>query len=1152
MSLIESYFNYTQKYKAIYGEKTLVLMQVGAFFEVYGKINKHNNISNKNGMTNKVSGSNILEFCSICDLNMSEKVKGSIVMAGFRDYVLDKYLTKLQNHGYTIVVYIQEDDNNSKNKTEKKEKNRILQGIYSSGTQFDVEQTKLTNNIMCIRILYIPSTKFKPKDRIIFGMSCVDVLTGQSNFTEHIEPFFHNPTTYDELEKYYSMYNPNELLILYNSTYLDETKIYDILQFIGNNSKITRLIDLDYEKVVYIDNDDIDIDNVNDNVNNSKNNKNKNNKNNKSKNMNLSKNIKSTKKIVKKVNIEKKSKILNNSEDKSIFSTTDNDYNLLNKHNKNLSLEYKANNCGKEVYKIALLKQFFEINDISSWIESNMLHYYECASHSFCFLLDFIYTHNPNLVRKIQEPNIYKTDDRMLLANHSLKQLNFLSTEASKDFGYGGQTQKLGCVIDFLNNCVTSMGKRKMNIRLMTPTTNIDKLNTSYSNIDYIYKNYDDFIKVRELLKDMKDMEKLYRKIIMNKLTPTELFIIYNNLLLVFDIYDFLNNTKIKKNNHIKFFEKNNVNYISKKLLFENIFEKTSQFYNYLNVLINIDEICKNDANQFSIHFLKRGIYPELDTCYKEYLETNDILISICSYLTNIIKLKEKRSKDNLYVKIHETEKSGILLKITETRYKKLLDELKGKTKVKISYLSSYDNTKNEIEMKVSDITKSMSGKDICIRNQFIDTLCLNVNRRKDEFIKKIKNIFQSICQEIKEMKDIFNYITDFISFLDVNICCAYNAYKYNYCKPNILIDKCYNNNIDFDNSIEYDYVNDSENNSINDSESSEIEYEYITDIDSDDNTNIDNINYKNKSFFKAKDLRHILIEQFQKEDAYIANDVSLGLDREKQNGILLYGTNAVGKSSLIKSIGISIILAQCGMFVPCSKFTYYPFKSIFTRILGNDNIFKGLSTFAVEMSELRTILKLSDENSLILGDELCSGTEMGSAISIFSAGLIQLHNRNSKFIFATHFHEINELKSITDLENLKMKHMSVKYDTENDKLIYDRKLRDGAGNNMYGLEVCKSLHLPNDFLHIANKIREKMIENERSICSFHTSKYNSKKILGNCEMCGKRGTEIHHIEEQYRADNRGYLEGKYKHKNHLSNLMSICEKCHLEKHNLN
>ena len=111
--------------------------------------------------------------------------------------------------------------------------------------------------------------------------------------------------------------------------------------------------------------------------------------------------------------------------------------------------------------------------------------------------------------------------------------------------------------------------------------------------------------------------------------------------------------------------------------------------------------------------------------------------------------------------------------------------------------------------------------------------------------------------------------------------------------------------------------------------------------------------------------------------------------------------------------------MAQAGLFVPCEKFEYYPYKNIFSRILGNDNLFKGLSTFAVEMSELRHILRYTDENSLILGDELCSGTEIESAISIFVTGIQLFHSKQSSFIFATHLHQIVDYDEITSLKNL-------------------------------------------------------------------------------------------------------------------------------------
>jgi hypothetical protein len=312
----------------------------------------------------------------------------------------------------------------------------------------------------------------------------------------------------------------------------------------------------------------------------------------------------------------------------------------------------------------------------------------------------------------------------------------------------------------------------------------------------------------------------------------------------------------------------------------------------------------------------------------------------------------------------------------------------------------------------------------------------------------------------------------------------------------------------------------------------------------------------------KASKMRHCLIEKIQQNELYVANDIALGnsfegsngLDGQGLNGILLYGTNAVGKTSFIRALGISVIMAQAGLYVPATSFEFYPYKYIFTRIIGNDNLFKGLSTFAVEMSELRTILRLSDERSLVLGDELCSGTESISAASIFVAGIQMLEKKSCSFIFATHLHEITNYDEITSLHNVGCKHMSVIYDKEKDLLIYDRKLKDGPGTNMYGLEVCKSLNLPQDFLDLAHNIRMKYNPESNSLLDQKSSHFNAKHIKGFCEKCNKKmATEVHHLQYQQDADDKGIIknneDGLTFHKNHPANLLSICEQCHDEIH---
>ena len=153
--------------------------------------------------------------------------------------------------------------------------------------------------------------------------------------------------------------------------------------------------------------------------------------------------------------------------------------------------------------------------------------------------------------------------------------------------------------------------------------------------------------------------------------------------------------------------------------------------------------------------------------------------------------------------------------------------------------------------------------------------------------------------------------------------------------------------------------------------------------------------------------LRHPLIEIFQTDIPYIPNDVDLN-----ESGILLYGINSAGKSSYMKSVGVNLIMAQAGMFVASESFEYSPYDKIFTRIPGGDNLFKGQSTFVAEICELRSILKYSTNRSLIIGDELASGTESISAISIVAAGIKTLSERKSSFIFATAFSFIQPLKN--------------------------------------------------------------------------------------------------------------------------------------------
>ena len=294
------------------------------------------------------------------------------------------------------------------------------------------------------------------------------------------------------------------------------------------------------------------------------------------------------------------------------------------------------------------------------------------------------------------------------------------------------------------------------------------------------------------------------------------------------------------------------------------------------------------------------------------------------------------------------------------------------------------------------------------------------------------------------------------------------------------------------------------------------------------------------RSSLSIKGLRHPIIENQSTNVEYVRHDVALD-----GNGWLLYGMNASGKSSLMKAVGVCILLAQVGCYVPAESLTLKPYKSLYTRILNQDNIHAGLSSFAVEMLELREILKTANSYSLVLGDELCSGTESVSATALVASGILWLSQRNVSFIFATHLHGLNDIKQLKELKSLSVWHLKVHYDVAKDLLIYDRRLEPGSGSTYYGLEVAKAMNIPFEFLELAHSIRKDLLHETTK-----KSSYNKDCIVKQCEICGTSIShllEVHHIQPQKESSNGLFQDGS--NKNHLRNLIVVCQDCHDKHH---
>ena len=307
-------------------------------------------------------------------------------------------------------------------------------------------------------------------------------------------------------------------------------------------------------------------------------------------------------------------------------------------------------------------------------------------------------------------------------------------------------------------------------------------------------------------------------------------------------------------------------------------------------------------------------------------------------------------------------------------------------------------------------------------------------------------------------------------------------------------------------------------------------------------------------SSFDIQDIRHPLVESIASRVSYVKHTVQLGTTKNKngqsKNGWLVYGMNASGKSTLMKATGLCVLLAQAGCFVPARKMTLRPFQAVYTRILNQDNLFAGLSSFAVEMSELRDILRNANKYTLVLGDELCAGTESISAQALVASGIQWLSDRKAKFIFATHLHD---LPTLLDTEKLGVDvwHLHVDYDPVSKKLVYDRSLRPGSGSSMYGLEVARAMDLPFDFIEKALQNRHRILGSSK-LNEATTSNWNTNIVRKECEICKLQiisELEVHHIQPRSLALKNGILPDGT-HMNNQQNLIVICQKCHDEVHN--
>ena len=586
------------------------------------------------------------------------------------------------------------------------------------------------------------------------------------------------------------------------------------------------------------------------------------------------------------------------------------------------------------------------------------------------------------------------------------------------------------------------------------------------------------------------------KKLIESRLQNTKLFIknknneeITKNLKEIYDIERIWRKVELGS---ISPFELYNLIHSFEKIL---LIKEESKIigFNYHNIK-KIKEMIKKTREIFDFDLMHKYNLQNIDKSFinKGISSELDMLIIQYKENLNLMKSIKKELEKKVEVNINKTETEGYYFEITKKKY----NENKNYIKEVLSKYGeiSEKSLKNSIKIVTSEI------KDISTRSIVLYTT----------LIAKVKEIFNNfISTEIytEENELAYKEAVSFVCYIDFYLNNVKLCSQKNYCIPEI--------------------------------------------IESEEN------------FYEVEKLRHPIVENVEENGIFIPNNVILGKkelatipteilynkNNDYLNGFLLYGINSAGKTVLTKSIGISLILAQAGIPVPATKMRFTLKDSLFTRIAGSDNLQKGLSTFAIEMLELKNIFNRATSNSIVLGDEISHGTETISGMSIVASTVIELVEIKALFVLSTHLHQLEDIRDIKELKNVCSAHLSIKYDEVKDILIYDRTLKAGSGSSIYGLEFAKSLKLPENFIKRAYNFRDMIapdLSEEKRTVLGKKSKYNSKVLVTSCAVCGAAAEETHHIKERASAEN-GFVDSV--RLNHKHNLLPLCKDCHDKVH---
>lgn len=1041
VGLTDEYFLHVEKYKNIYGPETVVLLQNGSFYEMYGIDNASEKIFPE-----------IKDICETLDIFLSRKNKGikengrnNPLMAGFPTWSCEKHIQKLLDHGHTVVLFEQREIQGGDIQGSAPAYERVLTQVLSPSLQSEYHRSIDAQHCICFYMSagseYLTKTEFWNVSTAIISVfnGAVYMYDTTHTRTERKDSVF-----FDML-RILRTHEANEVLVVLGSHCFSRCRFFWRKQLAFHGT------------IHVIDTHD---------------------------------SVESPHSDISKV----------------------------------FSAGTSINDLKKCRYQDEFFNRVFRHSPPfggMSRIEAMNLEKYPHMRLSLIFLLQFVSNHNVAFLEKLQDPVWYeylehRTPRFCRVENNSLEQLGILLLNykqqgiavprtGSRSLAQSHQPQ---CVFDVINETITAAGHRMLKDSVCRPLVDVRDIQERQRMVQAMKANVPHLEATREHLRRASDIERLHRRLQLRTAWFSDLAALettYEALLAVMGIW--VDKLSAGQNDRAP---KSVVDEGKITADAVGVFECLREARGFLRENLNISNCASTPRNQTvelavfnlelygelsQLHVRRSAILSRLEEERRTLEDTvstwikQNTLNHAAGKKNTPKKKKTAIADDNVeendasataFVKLEYTDKEKYFLTMANTKLKCMQEMLSQNKDLSAHY-----------RVKTNTLAPKISSKQMDVLNEELSLCRENIDRCSK---RELAQFVQRFGAQFEDVLLLFNYYLGYIDFLQSG---AYISLKYCYVLPKVDAGTPH-------------------------------------------------------SFVAAEKLRHPLVERVLQTTVYVANDVAIGT-REK-SGYLIFGTNSCGKSVFMKSVGVAVVLAQMGYDVPCAEMTWSPFHNIITRMTGTDDPLKGQSSFAVEMIELNLILTRSSQFSLVLGDEVCHGTEQVSGISLVAASLMHLCAKRVPFVFASHLHQLSKMEEITKLENLAVKHMTVKRDVENGTLVYERKLKEGSGDATYGIEVARHIIDDADFLSCAEVIQRGLLERPQNIVPEKISRYNPLLFVDACQVCGKKAVETHHIIQQKEADTHRMVSAAARGGgpvgvHHLANLVALCVKCHLSIH---